>query len=465
MKRLFYIILFFITNYNVHADWDLFPLNQVSYYRYSDFRHPNKINSVSMDTMINRGTHLAMFFNRKYSGTSFSGYYHCIAGFDGPIPANGPYTDMEMDTLYERNDTVFFMDTIFFLPKAQIGQSWQLVNQTVTCDSLGVEQFFGITDSIKYFSRDTAVIALSKHHGFLSYIPFYRFIYSWPFAHELIGFSESSGDYGFVKPSYLDFFPYQPGDILIWKYGNEPSFGLPVHWWDRDSLLSVTYGIDTIRYTFNRVHITDSGVVSYYSNWERKYVVSDLINMLEAPTNWNFFQEANGTLMRSFSYELESDSSISYRSVNDGFQVPDSVSCNIMHTPDVAMYSTFNTSVGFVEWSYSAFYPNVIYDSLVGSVLGGIVRGDTALSVGVNETAAGAWLSIKPNPVVDVMVVEAGVRISGIRITDMLGRVVYEESANDYSRILDLSFLESSMYMITVNEVGGRGVTRKFLKQ
>src|SRR3989337_1816401 len=90
-----------------------------------------------------------------------------------------------LDSLRINTDTTFYLDqgyNIYFLPNAQVGQSWSFTtfgNITISCDSIVAENIFGQPDSVKYFHTSGAMlnqqIRLSKRFGFLDFVPFFNF--------------------------------------------------------------------------------------------------------------------------------------------------------------------------------------------------------------------------------------------------------------------------------------------------
>lgn len=71
---------------------------------------------------------------------------------------------------------------------------------------------------------------------------------------------------------------------------------------------------------------------------------------------------------------------------------------------------------------------------------------------------------IYPNPTTDYLIVKSNDRISRIGIVNPLGSMVYEDRAGDYTRILDLSFLDRGIYAICIFKAEGRRVVRMFVK-
>src|SRR6188768_3483899 len=80
------------------ADWDLFPLNQKSFYQYKNIFQVNAVHEVLLDSVIVSGNTSVSFFLRKYQGLAHGNCY------DQLIDGNSYLT--EKDSILQVNDTV-----------------------------------------------------------------------------------------------------------------------------------------------------------------------------------------------------------------------------------------------------------------------------------------------------------------------------------------------------------------------
>jgi len=465
MKKFYYLILFLLVFTNVNADWELFPLKQKSFYQYENFSE-KLIISFSMDTVANRGSYDAQFFNKTHVGAGFINHYACFSDLNPQNIVNTFSNWVNMDSLIVRNDTVFYDSTIYFLPLATTGQSWPFKMQTMTCDSVSVLQFLGVTDSIKYFSSSQFSFVLSKNYGFVKYTPFHNVATNFElYEHSLFGFEDLSGNHGFAKPAYLDFFPYQPGDILVWKSGQHPPWQFPIIYYHRDSIRSVSYGPDTIQYIYDRVTYAPDGSVNFYQNIPKIFLVTGLINQLEAPTNWFAilnYMFGYPSVFLSDKYRVEDDSSFSYVMMDGGAYISDSTNCTFGQASDVYERNTYNTFRGHTAMIQDAFFPQ--YDSLLGAVLGGIIWGDTSLHVGVNELVYNNKLTVFPNPASDILYIKSERKISTVTVSNSFGAIVRNEMMNGYSFEMDISNLPSAAYILNIIDEKGAMIKRLFIK-
>ena len=420
-----------------------------------------------MDTIIIRNSYEANFFNRKYNGQHRSCYESAV-NVNYPISVFSSTSEMEMDSLTITGDTVWFSSSLYFLPHALLGQSWMLNSYLITCSDFGETQFLGINDSIKEFTGfPNCTIILSKHHGFLSYIPFNKIAQNNFSLHNLVGFSDSTGNYGFRKPNYLDFIPYHAGDILNWESHSEPTWGPWSVSYHQDSITSISFGSDTIIYSYDYRGIGVNGL--YYSgqNQIKKLLVSDLYSTLESPTNWfslHTFMSTSISVLGSESYTIESDSSISFRLTNDGLYFSDSISCSLYQYPDEATHYTYNTSQGFTEYRYDAFYPYQYYTILVGSRINGIIKGNINLPLNTNEINSQNIIYLNLNPENSTLILKSAKPIRDISIIDLLGNIVYNSKINSLETSINISALHSSIYFVIISTNDGRVTCRKLFK-
>ena len=167
-------------------------------------------------------------------------------------------------------------------------------------------------------------------------------------------------------------------------------------------------------------------------------------------------------MLGSESYMIESDSSISYRLTDDGYYFFDSVSCSLGQVPDEAEHYTYNTSQGFTELLYDAFYPS--YRILVGSKINNVVKGNINLPLTVREINSQNILNLYTDPANDKLFIKSFVPLGDISIIDMMGKVLYKEHFNSNQNNIDISFLHSAVYFVVASSFGGRITCKKFLK-
>lgn len=466
MKKLSLFFLFLFLFVNAKANWELFPIKQNSFYRYETIVPESFIISFTMDTIANRGSYDALFFNRTHSGVSFLTHYSCFSDLNSQNIINTFSSLGNMDSLVVKNDTAFYDSTLYFLPHAVVSQSWPFNMGIMKCDSHSVLQFHGITDSVKYFSSSQFSYILSKNYGFIKYVPFFNVKHNFHnYTHNLVGFEDLNGTHGFIKPTYLDFFPYQVGDILVWKHGEEPPWQVPSFDYLRDSIKSISVGQDTIQYLFDRVIYSEDGSINYNQNISNKFLVSEMINKLEAPSNW--FAITNGifgypSVLYSEKYIVETDSSISYIMLDGGSYVLDSSSCTFGQITDTYIRNTYNTFRGHTSMISYEFYP--IYDSLVGAVLNGIIWGDTTLHVDVNELVSDFKFTVYPNPVSHVLNIKAEKRISSITLTNNLGMIVRSVNVDDNFFEMNISDLPSACYILNITDKNNNTYKKLLIK-
>ena len=188
------------------------------------------------------------------------------------------YTPSEAP-LVSINQEWYHEDVLIFKPLATVGDQWQY-NQgyysqwdylTFTCDSIGLTNFVGLTDSVKYFSVQAfkddlptehvvneSVYILSKNYGFIAFVSFSQINQGQNFQANLVGIEIDSTLYGTEQAiDFSLFFPYKVGDRLVWRGEHELNEGdYKIY---QDSITSVS--LENHSYTYHR--ITES-----YSNYD-----------------------------------------------------------------------------------------------------------------------------------------------------------------------------------------------------
>ncbi len=490
MNKLYFLFILCLTITSAQADWNIFPLNQKSYYRYSEI-HSNieKIHFIAFDTLVQRTGFQSVFMNRKYNG---NGIEQCYAELCDVNTSNPGYVwaQPELDSLIHTGDTIRYSSKLYFLPGINIGDSWRVSGTlyngfsdiVFTCTSLSVQNFLGVTDSVKEFTISTYdginlvnssltgySFRLSKNYGFLEYPSFIQLEQHRLESRYLIGFSDSSATHGFQAPTYLDFFPYQIGDILNWTTESHPNWGPQEFFYVRDSIIDVNINLDTLKYTAIRKGYDPTSGVHSNIIADIIYSVDQFKSITECPTNWFVINTINNFAYPDFSvtdsYTVEQDSSISYRINEQGIQINAST-CQLLYTPDATQHFIYNTKQGYVEYCYDAFYYNCI--KLTGSFINGVLYGDTLLKTGIDIISVDKLIDIYPNPATDKLCISLLTRSaqkSKVEIANLSGSIVYSDiaelSESTCSKEINLSQFTNGFYVLTVSDIGTYKVARK----
>ena len=460
MKNLYFLLVIIICTNSLYAAWEPFPLNQKSYYAYLSGTD-SLINSVYMDTIVQRNGYEAIFFNHKYYGYDIGTCYSTIVNVDQPTMQFG-IGEIEFDSLVISGDTLFYTPpfnfTKYLLLNPTPGQSWPFNNDTLTYSSDSVMQILGNMDSVKIYTGLSSPIILSKTYGFISY-PQFNSIST--VMHSLVGFSDSSGVYGWIKPMFMDFFPYQPGDILVWEFKQEPPFSPQVLYWRRDSITAVSAGPDSITYSYDYVQY--DGDTTIYGTGGVYYFDYNLPNQLEAPTNWLAYGHPYTQqipISGTNSYILKSDSSIGYSFADNGNYI-DTTNCTLGQVIDAGLEWYFDTQQGFLGTFSGVFYP--ISQTLMGSIINGVIRGDTTLHLGLDEIAL-EDIGIYPNPASQFMNVILNERLEGFEYSIIDITVSKVKTGSLTNTMMDVRNLNNGIYFLEIRN-GNKIGTAKFLIQ
>jgi hypothetical protein len=445
MRFIGFLIMCFYWSVTIAADWDLFPKNQKSYFLDSRQQNKNYVDLYVMDSVKVNGQDTLLLF-RKNLDLKGAGkcYVDTLQNMKWP-----KYNLLYNDKLVQRNDTVFFHSTFstspfYFLPRAAVGQSWTVTSSysgnqygqiTITCASIQVQTFLGVTDSVKTFTMvpngsspnqvpvSNFVMRLSKNHGFVEFVPFILFHYHPPgvdfFSAKLIGKEHQGNSTGYRQPKFNSYFPLSVGDILLWRQYDDPAWThLPkVTTYYRDSITTVTLSPDSIVYQYDRLILGQYNVITQYTGMTTKYITKDFINILETPPRWvglgnnefNWFIATPHITLWSSDYlfvstdTLSGDTISTFEFTGDGSFV-DTSQCNVFQVFDLGYSFTMSTKAGLTHHCVYNF--GSYCTTLTGYRINGKQTGSITLSLPEHEGDHFNILKIYPNPAGDIIYLE-----------------------------------------------------------
>ncbi len=484
MKRLCLFYLFFQFALPAYSDWELFPLNQKSYYQFTElYWLEESINFIAFDTIIYRSDYQAAYQNRKYSGNGVEQCYSEITNPNYPLQGTG-WMSREIDSLIFVGDTVRYSQEIYFLPRIAIGDSWRtsgslyngFTDIEFTCTSITLQSFLGITDSVKEFTLSTYngtslvtssltgyVIKLSKNHGLIEYLDFFYLKGNDAESHRLVGFRDSTGIFGFQAPVYLDFFPYKPGDIMNWHhYAQNGSPSLYTNVYYRDSIIGVSITTDSLKFSYVRQAFDSiSGIYSVHTS-EVKYSVKYFKSLVECPPHWISINPASYssscTITYSDNYVINTDSSISYYRVYDGTRI-DTIDCSLSNSPNSLSHIIYNTRFGITESCNDAFYYNCA--KLIGSYMHGVLHGDTNFVTGIENVLSENQIKVYPNPAQESFFLEVNNPVGTYTLFSAQGQVCKKAKVSQLKTEISIEDLSKGIYFLKyINENNSQSVKR-----
>jgi hypothetical protein len=87
-----------------------------------------------------------------------------------------------------------------------------------------------------------------------------------------------------------------------------------------------------------------------------------------------------------------------------------------------------------------------------------------AVLVGLNEVGEQAYVATYPNPTSDQLNIKANTEILQVRVSNLLGQLVYSTSVNKAETIINLSGLETGIYFVIVETTSGTTTQRVMVK-
>lgn len=283
MKQFLFLSFLFISfSLSAQQDWDLFPLQQETWFSQSD-----SILQYYNDSTINAENEQIHLFGVNYLYDNFGECTNEI------VPEFWNAEDLnftlDVDTLYSNDDFYFSIinnDTLKFQHLASVGDSWNIPTATndtfrLTCNALIETDIFGFSDSIKTFNIqfiqngnevahpfNNQHFLLSKQSGFTQFFSFQDLYFAAEMSTPSImqGMKKGAISYGYTS-SFNDFFHYEIGDILKWhsydRSSPNPEFNLTEEWFI-DTIVDMNIVSNQLRLNVNRIiytEISENGVL------------------------------------------------------------------------------------------------------------------------------------------------------------------------------------------------------------
>ena len=500
MKKLLLLLTVLISRTASAQNWNLFPLNQKSYY-YEHTPWDDYVDLYLMDSVKVSGQDTILYSRRNLN---LQGAGTCY--IDTLQSMNWSQNNLYyMDSLVQRNDTIFYLSNLsttpfYFLPHATVGQSWTVsstyvnndYNQiTITCSSIQVQTFFGITDSVKIFTMtpngtstnqtpvSNFVMRLSKSHGLIEYVPFILFLYH-PFyvnftSFQLIGIDSAGNVSGYRQPKLHDYFHLSVGDILLWQRIFDPDNWMQASWMEyyQDSITQVLIANDSVIYTFDRARQDSDNVITYQYGMTSKFLKTEFENIIETPPNWiglgnnrfsSYYTAPHNNVLywqsSIIGLKIGIDTTSIFSFSNSAYSV-DTINCQPHQVLDISFGFTVDTRAGVNQYCYYNFAYDCV--TLIGSLINGQQIGNISLSVKGPISSNISSLQIIPNPSSDLITIRnlPTSQITTCVIYDSFGRLVKHESISDNS--LSVKYLSNGLYLIRISTDKGT-TSGKFVK-
>jgi len=276
MKQLFFLFCFFLSiSLPAQQNWDLFPLQQETWFSQGD-----SILQYYNDSIISTENEQLHLFGVNYLYEVFG---ECTDEIVPEFWMNENLDfNLKVDSLYS-NDNFYFSvindDTLKFQHLASIGETWDIPtvdNDTfrLTCSSIVETDVFGFTDSLKIFDIqfiqdgndamhlfNEQQFLLTKQSGFTQFFLFQDLYFASEMdtPHILQGMKKGANNYGYTS-TFEDFFHYEIGDILKWhtydRSSPDAEFELTEEWFI-DTITDINFVNNQLRLNVNRTIYTE----------------------------------------------------------------------------------------------------------------------------------------------------------------------------------------------------------------
>jgi len=374
-------------------------------------------------------------------------------------------------------------DTLVVRPLDAAGSTWPSVSGGLaTVNYAHDTTLYGIADSVKEVSfADGRSLLLSKSFGLLEYAGATE-------NHVLIG-HQGTVPLGVHYPEIIDFFDYQPGDVLQYQGGEQGYDGICYHslsFTRKYTVLSRTDLVGRTDYTLRRVYNWYSfetapciggagqGVDTLILGVEHAQWTSD--NFFANAWLNNHWPDALATMPLNSGQAEYSDSEEAFiwktRLNADGRVVletqpgspgsfPEWPSANrcwddSLYWRDIgyAYLNRYVEGVGF-DTAYVFAFEHTGWIDLMGYTLNGVDHGtiiaDDIILSARQLTVTRTPIIISPNPANDQIRLSNATIGSSARICDFLGRTVSTQRITSEQQVIDVSALPTGLYLIDVD--------------
>ena len=490
MKQFAFILFFASTLQSFAQDWTLFPA-QVDMFYLPD--NETTLFRCKQDSSITDATGTHYYLNIvSPEGTTQNCYDSMIAAFEYLTTSEPtilfPYTSDD-DSILQYNDEFGTLPAVF-KPLAPVGYSWTVYNNAafadddniqITCDSIVMGNVFGVPDSLKYFSVQTAVpyagdytidkvtFILSKNHGFVRFLPLYLLLsptsctYCYK-CYNLIGWDSDFSTGGYPGPRWEDWIKLSPGDFLKYRTYLNSEYGTDISYYTH-LIESVEHYEDSIVvYVLN--NNGESGNYTYYKDVIYNFISSPAVRPVRMPNS--LLETALGDfigLNTTYSYLLDTITFAGNKTFYQHVELNgylDESDCTIEPNFEYDFTISCNSYIGTTYKSDGA--PNYFwYSSLIGYVISGQQYGNYWPLTIEEAMNSNAQIFVYPNPAYDILSVPSLYgTVKNISIYDVTGRLVKFIVESNGS--IDIPELAPGTYIIKAKSNLGQHAG-KFIKQ
>jgi hypothetical protein len=132
----------------------------------------------------------------------------------------------------------------------------------------------------------------------------------------------------------------------------------------------------------------------------------------------------------------------------------------------------YTNYLGIDVGAYSSFHVEDIdgdgnLNMFVGQDLGGVFHfeADSASNVSIGELTITSNVVVYPNPVNETLVISSSSAIDHYMVSDINGRILFQEKASATKETIDVSQLPQGLYIVFIELENGVRVSKKVLKQ
>lgn len=502
MKKIILLLLVLHTFAAYPGNWDLFPLNQKSYYYNNSNLDYKYVDLYLMDSVLKKGIDSILYFRKNLKmQKADSCFYNQMQV--APWLFNN---ENRVDSLVKRNDTIFYYSNLstspfYFLLNAIPGQSWSVISTytqndynkiTISYSGIQMETFLGIIDSVKTYTLSANgtsanqipisnfVIKLSKNHGLVEFVPFILFL-KHPhgvnfYSLKLIGIENDGISKGYKQPKFADYFHLSVGDVLMWERDVKPPFAINNEWKEyyRDSITQSVITSNSVFYSYNRRKLDTAQIITNQNNLSTSFTKNEFENIVEAPSDWFAFSnnrylgmfmpvpekivlwQTNNLILNTDTITGDTITAFSFSSQAD---MIDTANCDFSMLTDVMFSFSVDNRAGVTKYSFYNFGWDIT--TLIGSKINNQQIGSIDLSV--KEEIIAEHLKIHPNPSSDFIYFEnfKSDASTKYQIYNNIGQI-YKQGVLNNNKV-DITCLNSGFYFISITNDKSK-LSGKFIK-
>ena len=465
MIRILLILFSFFPLFSFAQSWQLYPLNQTSYYLGHVDSGRGLVHVFRMDSARSYGDTIVHYnmWNEPVFGDVACLDYHDLwmNNWSGGVPERR----IDSITYYDgwvRYDRAWVQNPMLIKLSSIIGEITEYKTITdsvrILCSDVSQLYVFGVIDSIKVFelfeyqagilsANPYTSFTVSKTFGVLDHINLFHLSINTSSNEDslkLISANNLQGEFGYKLPHFLDYFDdISAGDLRFWKYEQSDQW-FSYSYYSRDSITNVMLTNDSVSFIYDKIGGPNEGL-----DKKETYYRDQFGNALESGPDRYWFDDSADKLQKNELYlKIDNSDTISYKWFS-GYTDVDSLDCSLQYNYAFNDSKYYSSSMGFFKLSGGLDWEQHS-ERIVGWISGTDTIGEVDFNLSIEDNEPSKKLKIFPNPTLSVFHITGVSNGSKYEIYDIQGRIVLKGTLEAYK--IGLERLRPNIYFLRIED-------------